>query len=42
MRREGESIVSRTVADTSPPAVSYSLTDQGVELARAVDEAEQL
>lgn len=39
---EEESIVTRTVADTSPPAVTYSLTERGVELARVVDEIEQL
>lgn len=39
---ERESIVSRTVADTSPPQVTYDLTERGLELARVVDEIEQL
>ena len=39
---EAESIVSRSVAATSPPQVTYELTDRGRELARVVDEIERI
>lgn len=39
---EAESLVSRSVADTSPPQVTYELTERGEALARVVDEIERL
>ena len=39
---EDEQIVSRSVEDSSPPAVEYSLTEKGVELAEIIDEIKEL
>lgn len=39
---EEEAVVSRSVEATSPPRVTYELTDRGVDLARAVEEIERL
>lgn len=39
---EEETVVSRSVEATSPPRVTYELTDRGEDLARAVEEIERL
>ena len=39
---EREAIVSRTVEDTSPPQVTYALTERGAELADIVHEIERI
>jgi DNA-binding HxlR family transcriptional regulator len=38
---EGEGIVERKVVPTSPPRVSYELTDKGVALQGVVDQVER-
>ena len=35
---QNEQLVSRTVEESSPPTVSYSLTEKGCDLARILDE----
>ena len=37
-----EQIVSRTVDDSTPPTVEYSLTEKGTELAAIIEEIEEL
>lgn len=37
---EEEGLVARTVIDTSPPAVSYSLTERGVQIGEILHELE--
>ena len=39
---EEEQIVSRTVEDSTPPTVKYSLTEKGTELAAIIKEIEEL
>ena len=39
---EEEQIVSRTVEDSTPPTVEYSLTEKGTELAAIIEEIEEL
>lgn len=39
---EEERIISRTVVDSSPPTVEYSLTEKGTELAAIIEQIEEL